>query len=44
MDLETVIPSEVNQREKETAQDVTNNWNLKKGANKPIYKTETDKI
>ena len=44
MDLETVILSEVNQREKETKYDITNNWNFKKDTNKLIYKTETDKI
>ena len=44
MDLETVILSEVNQKEKETKYDITNNWNFKKDTNKLIYKTETDKI
>ena len=44
MDLETVILSEVSQKEKETKYDITNNWNFKKDTNKLIYKTETDKI
>lgn len=44
MDLETVILSEVNQREKETKYDITNNWNFKRETNKLIYKTEADKI
>ena len=33
MDLETVILSEVNQREKETKYDITSNWNFKKETN-----------
>ena len=44
MDLETVIQSEVNQREKETKYYITTNWNLKKDTNRLIHKTETDKI
>ena len=41
MDPETVILSEVSQREKEKY-DIAYMWNLKKGTNELIYKTEIE--
>ena len=42
MDLEIIILSEVNQKEKDKYYDITFMWNLKYDANELIYKTETD--
>ena len=43
MQLESIILSEVNQREKDKDHyDITYMWNLKYGTNELIYKTETD--
>ena len=43
MQLESIILSEVNQREKAKYHyDITYMWNLKYGTNALIYKTETD--
>ena len=41
MQLEIIILSEVNQKEKDKAY-ITSMWNLKSGTNEPIYETETD--
>ena len=40
MDLETIILSEVSQ--KEIPYDITYMWNLKYDTNESVYKTETD--
>ena len=42
MDLEFVILSEVNQTEKDKYHAITDMWNLKNGANEPIYTTEIE--
>ena len=42
MDLETLILSEVSQKEKDKYQMISRIWNLIYGTNEPIYKTETD--
>ena len=42
MQLEVIILSEVNQKEKQTPYDITYMWNLKYGTNESIYKIETD--
>ena len=39
MDLETVILSEMSDREKQMSYDIAYIWNLKKGTNELIYKT-----
>ena len=43
MQLEITRPSEGSQKEKDKIPyDIINMWNLKYGANEPIYRTETD--
>ena len=42
MQLEIIILSEVNQKEKDKYHDITYKCNLKYGTNEPICKTETD--
>ena len=43
MQLESLILSEVNQKEKDKYHnDITYMWSLKYGTNEPIYKTETN--
>ena len=44
MDQEIIIPSEINQTEKDISipYDKTYTWNLKHETNEFIYKTETD--
>jgi len=42
MDLESLILSEVSQKEKDKCHMISHMWNLKYGINEPIYKTETD--
>ena len=43
MDLESVIPSEVSQKEKDKYNnDITHMWNLKYDTNELIYKAETE--
>ena len=43
MDLEMIIRSEVNQRERQVPCDITSMWNLNKNdTNELVYKTETD--
>ena len=41
MDLEIIIPCEINQRKANT-DGITYMWNLKNSTNEFIYKTETD--
>ena len=42
MQIEIIIRSEVNQKEKKIPYAITFIWNLKYGANEPVHKTETD--
>ena len=42
MDLETLMLSEISQKEKDISYDITYLWNLKYGRDDHIYKTETD--
>ena len=42
MDLEMIILSEVNQRERQILYDITYMWNLKYDTNELIYETNTD--
>ena len=42
MQLDILILSEINQREKDIPYDIIYMWNLKYGTNKPIYNAETD--
>ena len=42
MELETIILSEVTQKEKQMPYDITQMWNLKYDTNEPTYETETD--
>ena len=42
MDLEMIILSEVNQRERQILYDITYMWNLKYDTNELIYKAEAD--
>ena len=42
MELETLILSEVSQKEKDKCYDISSMWNLKYGTDEPIYRTETD--
>ena len=42
MDLEIIILSKVNQKERQMAYDITYMWNLKYDTNQPLYKTKAD--
>ena len=42
IDLEIIILSEVNQKERQIPYDITYMWNLKYDTNELIYETETD--
>ena len=42
MQLEILIQSEVSQKEEDKCHMISLMWNLKYGANEPVYKTETD--
>ena len=42
IELETLILSEVSERERQIPYDITYIWNQKYGTNEPIYKTERD--
>ena len=42
MDLEMIILSKVNQKEKDKYHDITYMWSLKHNTNKHIYKRKTD--
>ena len=42
MELETLILSEVSQKEKDKSYDITYMWNLKYGTEEPTYRKETD--
>ena len=42
MQLEILIRSEVNQKEKDKYHMISHMWNLKYGTNEPVYKTEAD--
>ena len=42
MDLETVILSEMSDREKQMSYDIAYIWNLKKGTNELIYKKDIE--
>ena len=42
MELETLILSEVSQKEKDKYHMISHMWNPKYSTNKPIYKSETD--
>ena len=42
MDLEIIIPSGINQTEKNEHHDISYSWNLKYDTNEFIYGTETD--
>ena len=42
MELESLILSEVSQKEEEIPYDITYTWNLIYGTDKPIYRKETN--
>ena len=42
MELETLILSEVSQREGQILYDITYTWNLIYGTNEPVYRKETN--
>ena len=42
MQLEIIIPGEVNQKEKDKCHMISHIWNLKRGTNEPIQETKTD--
>ena len=42
MQLESIILSEISQKEKEIPYNITYMWNLKSDTNKQLYETKTD--
>ena len=42
MQLETIVLSEVSQKEKDKYHDITGRWNLQYDTNETIYETETE--
>ena len=42
MDLESIMVSEMSDRERQILYDITYMWNLKNNTNESIYETETD--